>query len=98
MFYIKTAQPLKRTAAWLEKLEGGINYLKQVVVEDSLGIAEELEHEMQALVNTYKCEWKEVVDNPSLQNRFKHFVNTDEVDDQMAFVPMRDQKMPAPWK
>lgn len=98
MFYIKTAQPLKRTAAWLEKLEGGINYLKQVVVEDTLGIAEDLEKEMKALVNTYKCEWQEVVDNPNLQNRFKHFVNTDETDDQMAFVPMRDQKMPAPWK
>ena len=53
---------------------------------------------MQALVNTFNCEWKEVVENPELQKRFRHFVNTDEADDQLTFVPMRDQKMPAPWK
>ena len=98
MFYIKTAQPLKRTAAWLEKLDGGITYLRQVVVEDSLGIAADLEKDMQALVHTYKCEWKEVVNNPELQSRFKHFVNTDEKDEHMTFVPMREQKMPTPWK
>ena len=98
MFYIKTAQPLVRTAAWLEKLEGGIEYLKEVVVDDTLGIAEELDKDMQALVDTFSCEWKEVVENPALQSRFKPFVNTDEVDEEMAFVPMRDQKMPAPWK
>jgi len=98
MFYIKTAEPLTRTAAWLEKLEGGMPYLKQVIIEDSLGIVEDLEKEMQTLVNTYSCEWKEVVDNPALQSRFKHFINTDETDDKMAFVPMRGQKMPAPWK
>jgi len=98
MFYIKTAEPLTRTAAWLEKLEGGMGYLKQVIIEDSLGIIEDLEKDMQALVDTYACEWKEVVDNPALQGRFKHFINSDDTDDQMAFVPMRDQKMPAPWK
>ncbi len=98
MFYIKTAQPLTRTAAWLEKLEGGMDYLKQVIIEDSLGIVADLEKDMQKLVDTYACEWKEVVDNPALQSRFKHFINSDETDDQMTFVPMRDQKMPAPWK
>jgi len=98
MFYIKTAQPLVRTAAWLEKLEGGIEYLKEVIVDDTLGIAEELDKDMQALVDTFSCEWKEVVENPALQSRFKPFVNTDEVDEEMAFVPMRDQKMPTPWK
>jgi len=98
MFYIKTAQPLQRTAAWLEKLEGGLAYLKEVVIEDTLGIAENLEKDMQALVNTFACEWKEVVDSPKLQKRFRHFVNADDTENQMAFVPMRDQKMPAPWK
>lgn len=98
MFYIKTAQPLVRTAAWLEKLEGGIGYLKEVIIEDTLGIADALEKDMQALVDTFSCEWKEIVENPALQSRFKPFVNTNESDDQMAFVPMRDQKMPAPWK
>lgn len=98
MFYMKTAAPLTRTAAWLEKLEGGIKYLKEIVVNDSLGIAEDLEQEMAQLVNTYKCEWKEVVDNPELRKRFRHFINSDEGDDKIKFVPMREQKMPVPWK
>ena len=53
MFYICTADRLERTAAWLNKLEGGIDYLKQVVIHDSLGICAELEVQMQHLVNTY---------------------------------------------
>lgn len=97
MFYIKTAGPLVRTAAWLEKLDGGIGYLRQVVVEDSLGIAESLETQMQTLVNNYRCEWREVVEDPKLKSRFAHFVNSPEPDDNMAFVPMREQKMPKPW-
>lgn len=97
MFYMKTAAPLTRTAAWLEKLEGGLEYLKKVVVEDNLGIATDLEREMEFMVDTYKCEWKEVVENPELRKRFKHFINSDENDDNMKFVPMRKQKMPAPW-
>lgn len=97
MFYLKTAAPLMRTAAWLEKLEGGIEYLKQVVIEDRLGIAADLEREMNLLVDTYQCEWKEVVENPALRQRFRHFINSDESDDNIEFVPMRDQKMPKPW-
>ncbi len=98
MFYIKTAAPLTRTAAWLENLEGGLDYLKQVILEDSLGIAEELEQDMQALVNSFSCEWTEVVNDPKLQSKFRHFVNTEDTDDNMVFVPMREQKMPEPWK
>lgn len=97
MFYLRTAGPLVRTAPWLEKLEGGIEYLKQVVIEDSLGIAEELEMEMQGLVNKYECEWKQAIENPEMMKRFKHFVNSDDTDDNLVFVPMRDQKMPKPW-
>ncbi|MCC4211543.1 nitrite reductase large subunit NirB [Leeuwenhoekiella parthenopeia] len=97
MFYIRTAGPLVRTAPWLEKLDGGIEYLKQVVIEDSLGIAEELETEMQGLVNKYECEWKQAIEDPKLASRFKHFVNSDDVDDTLEFVSLRDQKMPRPW-
>ncbi|AUP77682.1 nitrite reductase large subunit NirB [Flavivirga eckloniae] len=97
MFYIRTAGPLVRTAPWLDKLEGGIEYLKQVVIEDSLGIAEELELEMQGLVNKYECEWKQAIENPEMMKRFKHFVNSDDTDDNLVFVPMRDQKMPKAW-
>ncbi len=97
VYYIRTAAPLQRTAPWLDKLEGGIEYLKKVVVEDSLGIAEELEAEMQELVNQYACEWKEAIEDPQMMKRFKPFVNSEETDDSLVFVPMRDQKMPRPW-
>ncbi|UZR99516.1 nitrite reductase large subunit NirB [Chondrinema litorale] len=97
MYYIRTAAPLTRTSTWLEKLEGGIDYLKQIVVEDSLGIAQELENEMQELVYKYECEWKQAIEDPEMMKRFKHFVNTDESDDNLVFVPLRDQKMPKPW-
>jgi len=99
MFYIKTADPLTRTATWLNKMEGGINYLRNVVVNDSLGIATELEKEMQALVDSYKCEWKEVVESPELRKRFSHFVNApEEKDPTVKFEPMREQKKVADWK
>jgi nitrite reductase (NADH) large subunit len=99
MFYIKTADPLTRTAPWLNKMEGGITYLKNVVVNDSLGIADQLELEMQSLVDNYKCEWKEVVENPSLRQRFSHFVNApEEKDPTIKFDTLRDQKKAADWK
>ncbi len=97
MYYIKTAGPLVRTAPWLDKLEGGIDYLKQVVIEDSLGIVEDLEQEMQGLVNRYECEWKQAIENPEMMKRFKHFVNSDDTDDNLVFVPLREQKMPKAW-
>lgn len=97
MFYLRTAAPLMRTAAWLEQLEGGIDYLKSVVVDDVLGIAEDLETEMQGLVNAYQCEWKEAVETPSLRNRFQTFINAEEGDETLSFVPLRDQKMPVAW-
>lgn len=97
MFYIKTAEPLNRTATWLNKLEGGIDYLIDVVVNDSLGIAADLEKEMQFMVDTYKCEWKEVVNNPELRKKFTHFVNTEIPDPSMKFEDMRGQKKPVEW-
>lgn len=97
MFYIKTAEPLSRTATWLNKMDGGLAYLKNVVVNDSLGLAAQLEEEMQLLVNTYHCEWKEVVENPALRKRFTHFVNaTEEKDPNVQFEPMREQ-VKAKW-
>lgn len=97
MFYIKTAEPLTRTATWLNKLEGGIDYLREVVVNDSLGIGEKLEEEMQLLIAAYKCEWREVVENPALRKRFKHFVNSDEPDPNIEFKEERGQKFPKDW-
>jgi nitrite reductase (NADH) large subunit len=97
MFYIKTADPLTRTATWLNKMEGGMSYLKAVVVDDVLGIAAELEHELQQLIDVYQCEWKEVVESPELRKRFSHFVNTPAKDPSVQFEEMREQKRAKEW-
>ncbi|WBU90125.1 nitrite reductase large subunit NirB [Cellulophaga omnivescoria] len=97
MYYIQTAQPLMRTAAWLDKLEGGIDYIKDVVINDCLGIVDQLDKDMQHLVDTYKCEWKEAVETPEIRAKYTHFVNSTEEDENIEFVALRDQKMPAPW-
>ncbi|MEI6946853.1 nitrite reductase large subunit NirB [Paraflavisolibacter sp. H34] len=98
MFYIRTADPLTRTATWLNKMEGGITYLKNVVVNDSLGIGEQLEAEMQLLVDTYKCEWKEAVENPEMRKRFSHFINApEEKDPSVQFDAMREQIKAKEW-
>lgn len=98
MFYIKTADPLTRTATWLNKLDGGLDYLYDVVVNDSLGLAETLEKEMAFMIDTYQCEWKTVVDNPELRKRFKAFANVDESSEEvLAWSGMREQRFPAGW-
>ncbi|POY37769.1 nitrite reductase (NAD(P)H) [Solitalea longa] len=98
MFYIKTADPLTRTATWLNKMEGGMSYLKNVVVNDSLNVAEELEAEMELLIKNYKCEWLEVVENDEMKKKFSHFVNAPEVKDPtVSFEPLRDQVMATQW-
>jgi nitrite reductase (NADH) large subunit len=78
-------------------MEGGINYLRAVVVEDSLGIAADLERDIQQLIDVYQCEWKEVVQNPELRKRFTHFVNTPERDPTVVFDSMREQKRAKEW-
>jgi len=99
MFYIRTADPLTRTATWLNKMEGGIDYLRNVVVNDSLGMGAQWENEMQLLVDSYECEWKAAVENPEIRKRFTHFVNApDEKDPSIQFEPMRDQKKVPDWK
>jgi nitrite reductase (NADH) large subunit len=95
MFYIRTADRLQRTATWLNNLEGGIDYLKQVVVEDKLGICEELERDMQSIVGTYQCEWKTTIQDDEKLKRFRHFINTDQPDPNIVNVEQRGQKRPA---
>ena len=97
MFYIQTAKPLQRTARWLEGLEGGIDYLKQVVLEDSLGIGDQLEADMQQLVDTYQCEWKAVVESQDLRDRFRHFASERSTGEALPFVRERGQRRPADW-
>ncbi|MHB1176976.1 MAG: nitrite reductase large subunit NirB [Daejeonella sp.] len=98
MFYIKTADPLTRTATWLNKMEGGMSYLKNVLINDSLGIAENLELEIAELIAQYKCEWKEVVESDLMKKKFNHFVNApEEKDPHVVFEPLREQKQAAEW-
>ena len=98
MFYIRTAEPLTRTAPWLNKMEGGIDYLREVVVHDSLGIAAELETEMQQFVDSYYCERKHAVETPEIRKRFNHFVNSEAKDPSVKFEELRGQKKAAEWK
>lgn len=95
MYYIRTADRLARTSVWYNTLEGGIDHLKSVLLDDSLGICAELEEQMEALVGTYRCEWKEAVRDPEMRARFRHFVNTTEGDDTIQFEIERGQIRPA---
>jgi nitrite reductase (NADH) large subunit len=99
MFYVKTADPLTRTATWLNKMEGGIDYLRSVVVHDALGMNAEWEAAMVSHVNSYECEWKAAIETPELRKRFNHFVNApEEKDPSVVFDPMREQKRAKEWK
>jgi len=97
MFYIQTAKPLQRTARWLEELEGGVEYLQSVIIDDALGIGEQLERDMQGLVDTYQCEWKAVVEDDALRARFRHFATGPEPDSGVDFIREREQKRPPDW-
>ena len=76
-------------------MEGGLDYLKGVVVEDKLGLCSELEAQMQYVINTYQCEWKTTLADESKLKRFRHFINTDQADDGIVFVEERGQMRPA---
>ncbi len=97
MYYVMTADRLTRTSVWLENMPGGIDYLKQVVIDDSLGITAELERQMQYVVDTYQCEWREVVESPERRRWFRQFANTDETEPCIEFVSTREQQHPADW-
>jgi nitrite reductase (NADH) large subunit len=95
MFYIRTADRLQRTSTWRDNLEGGLEYLRQVVCDDSLGIAAELEADMARIVATYECEWKKAVEDPAIRQRFRHFINSPDTDENVVFVQERGQIRPA---
>ncbi|HUQ68827.1 MAG TPA: nitrite reductase small subunit NirD, partial [Planctomycetaceae bacterium] len=97
MFYVQTADRLTRTSVWLDKMDGGIDHLRAVIVNDKLGICAELERQMQFVVDTYRCEWRDVVENPEKRRWFQQFVNTDETESCIEFVSERDQKRPVDW-
>ncbi|MGW5451037.1 nitrite reductase large subunit NirB [Nocardia sp. NPDC003979] len=95
MFYIRTADRLQRTAPWQEALEGGMDYLKAVVCDDSLGIAADLEAAMAKHVDGYKDEWAAVLEDENKLSRFVSFVNApDEADPTIAFDESGERKVP----
>lgn len=107
MYYILTAERLERTAPWQARLPSGkngggpIEHLKEVIIEDSLGICDELDRRMQYLVDTYHDEWAEVVKDPKRRAKFKQFVNTDENqtrEEMIEFIEQRGQTRPTDWR
>jgi len=95
MFYIRTADRLQRTSVWMDNLEGGLDYLREVIIEDSLGLCEQLEAEMALNISNYQCEWATTLGNPERLKRFSHFINSDETDANLSFVKEREQIRPA---
>ena len=95
MFYVRTADRLQRTSVWLENLEGGLDYLKQVIIADSLGLARQLEDEMQAVIGSYECEWKRTLEDPASLKRFRSYINSTAEDATLSFVRERGQRRPA---
>src|SRR5690606_28539031 len=95
MFYIKTADRLQRTASWMNNLEGGLDYLRDVIIHDSLGLAAELEAQMQLLIANYQCEWQTVLADPVQRARFNSYVNAAApARSEFGFVPERGQLIP----
>ncbi|MYW65556.1 nitrite reductase large subunit [Streptomyces sp. SID8379] len=95
MFYIRTADRLERTSVWLERIEGGLDHVRDVVVHDSLGLCDELETLMREHVAGYRDEWSQTINDPERLARFVSFVNApDTPDPTVRFVPERDQIKP----
>ena len=98
MFYIRTADKLQRTARWIEQLPGGIKYLREVILEDKLGIAASLEQQMNELVGTFFCEWTAAINDAQRSSHFSQFANTtDTIPNPIEGVSERGQTRPAYW-
>jgi nitrite reductase (NADH) large subunit len=94
LFYVRTADRLERTATWLTRLEGGIDHVRAVVLDDALGIAADLDAEMARHAAGYECEWQATLADPERLARFRPFVNSDEPDAPAAYVRVRGQRQP----
>jgi NAD(P)H-nitrite reductase large subunit len=95
MFYIRTADRLERTAAWIERMEGGLDHLRAVVLDDSLGLCGELDRLMEQHVANYGDEWRAALEDPDTLRRFVSFVNDPGAPDpSIAFRLERGQIKP----
>ncbi|KAI0540250.1 nitrite reductase [Xylaria digitata] len=97
MFYIRTADKLQRTARWLEALPGGLKYLREVILEDKLGICASLESQMQELVDSFFDEWAEAIKDPAIASKFQQFANTSETVETVEVELDRGQSRPVFW-
>ncbi|GAA0976660.1 Nitrite reductase [NAD(P)H] [Nocardioides aquaticus] len=95
MYYIRTADRLQRTAPWVESLDGGLDRVRAVVVDDELGLGAELEADMAEHVDAYFDEWKATLEDPEKLARFVSFVNAPDLPDpSISFDVERDQVRP----
>jgi nitrite reductase (NADH) large subunit len=95
MYYIRTADRLQRTSAWIQSLDGGLDRVREVVVDDALGLGAELEAEMARHVDTYFDEWAATLEDPDKLRRFVSFVNAPEIPDAtVEFTTEREQIRP----
>ena len=94
-YYVRTADKLERTATWMNRLDGGIDHIRAVVVDDSLGLAEELEAHMANHIATYECEWAATINDPARRAMFTSYVDEEGPDVELAYVRERDQRRPA---
>ena len=95
MFYVRTADRLQRTAPWIEEMDGGLDHLRAVIVDDRLGICEDLDAAMAKHVEGYTDEWRGVLEDPEKLARFSSFVNAPGTPDpSISFREERAQKVP----
>ncbi|GMA34288.1 hypothetical protein GCM10025876_04920 [Demequina litorisediminis] len=96
MYYIRTADRLQRTAPWQEEHEGGLEAIRAVIMDDSLGICADLDAHMARHIDAYEDEWKAVLGDPERLKQFTSFVNApEEPDPTLAYVEQRGQRRPA---
>ena len=96
MYYLRTADRLQRTSTWIDSLDGGLDRVREVVVDDALGLGTELEAAMAAHVDSYEDEWAATLADPEKLKRFVSFVNAPDVPDpNIDFGVTRDQIVPA---
>ncbi|WP_313373339.1 nitrite reductase large subunit NirB [Pantoea sp. CTOTU50773] len=95
MFYIRTGDRLQRTSLWLESMEGGIDYLRSVIIDDKLSLNTQLEAELARLRAEVECEWAATVNDPRQHIHFSTFINSDQRDPLVQHVAQRDQHRPA---
>jgi len=93
MFYVFTAERLQRTAPWVEAV--GLDHIRDVIVNDSLGLCADLDAAMEQHVGNYSDEWADTLADPERLARFVHFVNAPETPDpSIRRVPERGQQRP----